>query len=275
MEIKYKNYSSELFKSEIGSKFLSSYFINPQIEEKYLSHLIDTMKYLHLSYFILGLLTIIAILIYGMILKFNLIFAIVNSVNVILTIISMIAYYFTKTPYRKSYIQLGSMILINISIITNCLFFYMMELEEFRILRIIYCLILIKNLSLLIWSRIIFIVSVILCLINLGCFVFCICTFKKFKVSIVDEIVLEILVSLVTFYIKKYYDYAMRLNFIERIKFVEHFIYSKKLVNDMNGFHISYCKNNLVYMNDNMKSLVDHLIRDNEINEIKGIINFY
>ncbi len=253
---------SKLFKSskEIKTKILTSFFVDENIERNYLSFIIENMKNLVLFYFSIIILIYITMITYGLFIIELEIFFMINGIFLIITLILFILYFFIKCPFKRSWIELSIFLLFSISLIINSYSFYYMNFEEFRVLRIIYCLILIKNISLLIWSRTIFWVSALFCLMNLSFFSIWIIIFKNFKTSIIDEIVIEILFSFISFFIKKFNDSNLRITFLERIKYKEYFDYNKKLINCMSGLHFTFSDKRLIYMNDNIKSLLNNLM---------------
>lgn len=251
--------------SEIKTKYFTSRFKDPKLEENYLSHLLQNMKNLTVTYMILLILTYVAMIIYGsFVIKIHFFF-IVNSICLLLTLIFTLIYLLIDSPIIKSYIELTCFFLLSVDLITNSYSFKEMNYEDYRALRIIYILIILKNLSLLIWSQTVFIFWLLFSLLNITYFILCITVFKFFNTSLIDEIAIEILTSLLSFGIKKFFDSVLRITFLERIKLKNYFDYNKKLINCMSGLHITFSGNRLIYMNDNTKSLLSSLM-ENENN---------
>ncbi len=253
---------SQLFKSskEIKTKILTSFFLDENIERNYLSFIIENMSYLVWFYYSIIILIYIAMITYGVFIIKLKIFFIINGIFLIITLILLILYFFIKCPFKRSWIELSIFLLFSIILIINSGIFYYMNFEEFRVLRIIFCLIVIKNISLLIWSRTIFWISALFCLMNLSFLIVWIISFKNFKTTIIDEIVIEIFFSIIGFFIKKFNDSNLRITFLERIKYKEYFDYNKKLINCMSGLHFTFSDKRLIYMNDNTKSLLNNLM---------------
>jgi len=91
---------------------------------------------------------------------------------------------------------------------------------------------------------------------NLAFLIFCTKVFLKDRFSLIDEIAAEAVLTIVGFYIKDFYDRTLRIVFIQKMKFEKLFDYNNNLINCMSGFHLSYYKKKLIYLNDNMKNLV-------------------
>ena len=139
-----------------------------------------------------------------------------------------------------------------------------LDFEDFRVIRLIYCLILIKNLSLLIWSRSNFIVWVIFSAIHITFLIISMIKLEKYNPTLIGEIIFEVLTSIVSFAIKKFFDSALRVTYLQTIKFQKYFDYNKKLINCMSGLHITFSKDRLIYMNDNTKSLINSLMENTD-----------
>jgi len=92
--------------------------------------------------------------------------------------------------------------------------------------------------------------------LNLSFLIYCAKVLSgEHKTSIIDEIAVEIILAIVGFSIKDFYDRTLRIVFIQKIKFENLFDYNNNLLNCMSGYHLSYHNSKLIYMNDNMKSL--------------------
>ena len=143
--------------SEIKTRFLTSRFKDPVLEENYVSHLLKNMKSLIVTYLIMLILVYIALIYYGTLITKLEIYFIVNSICLLITFTLTIIYLSIKDhPYIKSYIELTCYFLFSFNLMITSYTYMELDFENFRVLRIIYCLILIKNLSLLIWSQSIF-----------------------------------------------------------------------------------------------------------------------
>jgi hypothetical protein len=256
--------SNELIRSskEIKTNIFTTSFVDENIEKNYLSFIMENIKNLVCFYFTIISLTYIAMIIYGLFVIKLEIFFIANGISLAITLILFISYFYVNCPFKKSWLEISVFLIFLFSLIINSFSFYYMNFEEFRVLRIIYCVIILIKFSLLIWSRTIFWVSSLICLINVSFLIIWIILLKNFKTSIVDEIAIEILLSIICFVIKKFYDSNLRITFLERIKYQKYFYYNKKLINCMSGLHFTFSENRLIYMNDNIKSLLNSLMND-------------
>jgi len=251
--------------SEIKTRFLTSRFKDPVLEENYVSHLLKNMKSLIVTYLIMLILVYIALIYYGTLITKLEIYFIVNSICLLITFTLTIIYLSIKDhPYIKSYIELTCYFLFSFNLMITSYTYMELDFENFRVLRIIYCLILIKNLSLLIWSQSIFLFWLLFSVFHIIFFTLCVFIFKKFNASIIDEIVIEIITSIISFAIKKFFDSVLRITYLQTIKLQNYFDYNKKLINCMSGFHITFAENRLIYMNDNTKSSLNSLMKNTD-----------
>ena len=138
------------------------------------------------------------------------------------------------------------------------------DTEKHQALRIIHIFIGLKNLSLLIWSRSNFIVWVIFSAIHITFLIISMIKLEKYNPTLIGEIIFKVLTSIVSFAIKKFFDSALRVSYLQTIKFQKYFDYNKKLINCMSGLHISFSKDRLIYMNDNTKSLINSLMENTD-----------
>jgi len=251
--------------SEIKTRFLTSRFKDPVLEENYVSHLLKNMKSLIVTYLIMLILVYIALIYYGTLITKLEIYFIVNSICLLITFTLTIIYLSIKDhPYIKSYIELTCYFLFSFNLMITSYTYMELDFENFRVLRIIYCLILIKNLSLLIWSQSIFLFWLLFSVFHIIFFTLCVFVFKKFNASIIDEIVIEIITSIISFAIKKFFDSVLRITYLQTIKLQNYFDYNKKLINCMSGLHITFAENRLIYLNDNTKSSLNSLMKNTD-----------
>lgn len=258
--------------SEIRTRFFNSSFKDPKLEENYLSHLIQNLKYLTVTIMILCNLMYIFMVFYGVFFINNKVIFIVNSLCLLITLTLIIIYFFIESPYVKSYIEITCFFILSISLIADSYGFMEMDTELFRILRLISALIILKNLSLLIWSQSNFFVWLLFSTLHITFLILCKFIFENLDSSFTSEIILELCSSLISFIIKKFFDSVLRITFLERIKFQKYFDYNKKLINCMSGLHITFSGDQMIYMNDNTKNLLTSLMK-NKIN-FKGNLFF-
>jgi len=250
--------------SEIKTRFLTSRFEDPILEENYLSHILQNMKYLTVTHLILCNIIYISLFIY-----FSTLFQcknmnIINSIIIVTTVILTIAYLLINNPFAKSYIELSCYFLSSISFMVFSYAFMEYDNEKSQALRIIHIFIGLKNLSLLIWSRSNFIVWVLFSTIHILFLIISMIKLEKYNSTLIGEIIFEVFTSIVSFAIKKFFDSALRVTYLQTIKFQKYFDYNKKLINCMSGLHITFSKDRLIYMNDNTKSLINSLMENTD-----------
>jgi len=90
------------------------------------------------------------------------------------------------------------------------------------------------------------------------------CLYKNFHAGLLGQIIIEFFSSIISFIIKKFFDSALRVTYLQTIKFQKYFDYNKKLINCMSGLHITFSKDRLIYMNDNTKSLINSLMENTD-----------
>ncbi len=257
MDNKMKLFSLILnFEEDIKKSWMTMKFNDNILEESFLDYDNNTKAKLKLSVFIFIPFVYLVEIIYGIfIIKPYIVYGTIHSTCLVLHLMLFILFRKIK---HKIYIKiiLYSICVIFISnLIYLVLSYIQMGLEEFRFLRIIYMLILIKNLIyILIMDNNIF-VCLVFFFINSSFFIYCA---KIISTSIVDEITVEIILSTIGFFIKNFYDETLRIVFIQKLKFEKLYDYNNTLINCMSGYHLSYYNNQIVYTNDNLKNLVNY-----------------
>lgn len=88
--------------------------------------------------------------------------------------------------------------------------------------------------------------------------------FVKNSITILDFLY-EFFCFLVTYFFKRYISIYLRRTFLEKYKFQNFFNYCEELICGLNGFHVSFIKNNLAFISPNLKNFIEK----NYINEIK------
>lgn len=245
--------------TEISANFFNSKFKDPMLEKSYMYHLIQNTKFLNIVYFIFGIICYTSAIAFGYDIKI-IIYHIINSACLIITVILTIVYFYNDSPQVRSYTQLICNFLFSASLITITYTFMEMKLDEFWKIRIIYGLILIKNFSMLIWTKSNFVIWSLFCILHISFLIFFNVWFKESKADLFIEIIIEILASVASYTIKKLLDSILRVTFLLRMKFQDYFDYNKKLINAMSGLHITFTGNTLIYMNDNTKKLLNFLM---------------
>ena len=95
------------------------------------------------------------------------------------------------------------------------------------------------------------------------------------KKYIFEDIGIEIITCVISYYIKDNYERQSRDLFIEKFerkKFEKYFEYNKKLVNSMSGLHFTFSKNNLIFSNDNVRNLLKKMLNNKNL---KSNLNFF
>jgi len=131
-----------------------------------------------------------------------------------------------------------------------------MNADVYRILRMMYLQMLIKNLLNVLFMDNSLLISILLALCNFTFFIFYAVNLKEKRSYIFFEISADIILSIVSFFVKKFFDETIRKIFIQKLKFKKLFDYNDNLINCMSGYHLSYYGNKLIYLNENLKNLV-------------------
>lgn len=259
------------FKEDLRRSWLTMKFKDNLIEEKFLQYDSTLKSKMQKSVFIYIPFIYLVELIYGtFIIKPYLTYGIINS----FCLFTHLLLFFLFLKNKKRFWRRIFEYIISIILIFNLIFltfsFVSMQVEDFRILRIIYNQILIKNLVyILIMDNNLF-VSLFFFLCNLSFLIYCAKVISEHNTSIIDEIAVEAILSIVGFFIKDFYDRTLRVVFIQKIKFEKLFDYNNNLINCMSGYHLSYHKSKLIYLNDNMKTLAQ--FKFDKFSKIKGKI---
>lgn len=253
---------------DIQSFFLTKFFKDPKIEQKYITLLISNNKSLKLLFLIFYLTFYTITFIYGLsnAIKLEVFYIIILGCS-IGTIISAIFYLFViKCPYVKGWIELLIIFLYFLFISSSIFCFVESKMNEARIIRLIYSLIASKYLSLLIWSRSKSYIWLIFSLLTIAVLVLKNAVFKKNNEYLADELIIEVVCFLMSFTTKNSNDSSLRFSFLQGIKFQEYFNYNKNLINNMTGLHMTFSGNDLIYMNDNIKNLLKTFMVNGKFN---------
>jgi len=177
--------------------------------------------------------------------------------------------FYKNTPFVKSYFEVIAYLLFWISLLLTLIcFMNEEEIIELEILRMITSMIIIKNFSLILWSRLNFFVWIFLTMLNLGTIILC---SSFLKGNIFEHFAVELITFLISFSFKIYYDFASRSDFLVIHKLKNELEYNKKLINSMSGLHITFSGDKLKFMNDNVKNLVEKF---NKNNKLRSNFNF-
>lgn len=254
--------------SDFETKFFTTTFKDPEIERKFLTHLLNNTKNLNLIFFISYILIYIAMIVYGFI---NNIKTYIFYINISISLINSVVFYIlysckAKSPFTKSNLELFIISFLFLCFVSNIFCFIESKLNSVIITRVIYIFMFSKYLTLLVWSRCKFYVWVIFALISIAILAIVSHAFENYKgenIGILSTI--EILSFILVFCVRKFYDAAMRISFLQMIKYMKFFDYNKNLINCMSGFHMTFSGNKMIYMNDNIKSLLEALMDNNDI----------
>jgi len=252
---------------KIQSRYFTPCFKDPLLEEKYLTNILSKKNYIFLAFLIIFIFSEIGMIIYGSFYIKNpelaTIFYCFSSLCLVgNAILSFLYYWFVKSPSKKSFMELASIILFTISLITY-LFSFIVEGVEFNFTRIIYLLIFSKYFSLLIWSQTHFLVWAYFFACDVAVIITCSFVSKKY---IFEDIGVEIIICIFSFILKKNSDLLNRNYFVENFKkqkYKEYFEYSKKLINSMSGLHMTFSTRKLIYTNDNVRNLLKKMMASN------------
>ena len=252
---------------KIQSRYFTPCFKDPLLEEKYLTNILSKKNYIFIAFLIIFILTEIGMIIYGSFYIKNpelaTIFYCFSSLCLVgNAILSFLYYWFVKSPSKKSFMELASIILFTLSLITY-LFSFIAEGVEFNFTRIIYLLIFSKYFSLLIWSKTHFFVWAYFFACDVAVIITCSFVSKKY---IFEDIGVEIIICIFSFILKKNSDLLNRNYFVENFKkqkYKEYFEYSKKLINSMSGLHMTFSTRKLIYTNDNVRNLLKKMMASN------------
>lgn len=260
---------NEMIKSttELKTKYFTTSFKDEEMETNYLTYHLENKKIQTVIYIVILILSHVSSIISGIFLKINLfLYYLVNSICLLTTCFALALYFVVKSPRRKCYIELLCFIMFTISVMSNSYCLLKMNSESESVMRILYVMIIVSNLSLLIWTQTNFVIWLIICLLKNGYFVLLISLSKEFKSRVSGyEIASDILASICFFGVKKFYDNVIRITFLQRIKYQNFFNYNRNLINCMSGFHLTFSSNGLIYMNDNTRNLVNDLMGDKKI----------
>ena len=261
------SYEKENLSPEIKMKYMTPIFNDPFFERDYLSDVIQKGKTLFYFYSIIIILVNIGLLIYGCFYTSNKAFYISLGTFIGVNILLIIVHSRIDSLIPKSYLQITNYLTIWISLIVTLFCFIFEEnILETKKTRLISLIILIKNFSLLIWSRTNIFLWITFFFINLAVIL---SSSFLMKDHIFEDITVEIITCVASFGMRNYYDYALRNSFLEINKFKSKFEYSEKLINSMSGLHITFSGNRLVFMNDNVKSL---LLKMNKSDKLRSKI---
>lgn len=263
MENQNLNREHKIYSSfEIKNLFFLA-FKDSLIEENYLTYVYKTGIWFKNFYLAIYILSHIILLIYGIYLKSSFVYFITVGICLACTITFTVIKNELNSLFHIINCEIIAYFLLWISLLSVLICFIIEKnVSETQITRIIYLLVLIKNFSLILWSRLNYILWIIPCFINIGIIIFCSFFMKN---HIFEDIVVEIITSLTCFGIKIFYDSILRKNFLEREEFKNILEYYKKLINSMSGLHITFSGNKLFNINDNVKSLI------NKINKNKNL----
>lgn len=250
---------AEMIKS--SSEFITKYFISsfkdPLIEKNYLTHIQRNLKSLRILYFFVYIITYFFLCINGFITTKNSLLIYINSIFLVITITLAIVYYITESPHCRSLIEISCLVLKYIDLAILIYILIKEKHEEKIILQHFYYLIVYTVLSLFIWSKTIFFVWLIFNISNGVMMVSYELTKDQLNEITGFDIFVKILGFFISYWIKKFYDSVVRINFLQKIKLEKFFDYNKKLIYCMSGLHITFGGNRLIYMNDNVNYLLD------------------
>lgn len=236
-------------------KIFSKLFNEHTLEENFQCYIKQTQNNLIYLIMLIYFLSNCSLLIYCCFMTSKIIFIILLGISIGINLVLMLVYLKLNSVFIKSIFELCCYFLLWISLII-ILFLMINEEEnilESKITRIISFIIIFKNISLVLWSRISYFIWFFFSLINIGIIITYIVLSEN---SEFEDIVIEMITCLICFGIKKYYDTALRSTFSEMNKFQNEKENQKNLINSMSGLHITFSGNKLIAMNDNVKSLL-------------------
>ena len=143
----------------------------------------------------------------------------------------------------------------------------------FLLSRLVYLLIVIKNIFFFFIPSSCFLISSFLCLINVSYFAFIISFINQNQIYNFYDILLEIFLSTITYFIKRSSEEITRNTFIEKFKFEIFYNYCDNLIDGLNGFHVSFKNKEIVYINKFLKEELNKI--QFEKNEILDEEKFY
>ena len=99
--------------------------------------------------------------------------------------------------------------------------------------------------------------SIIFCLVLCGCIFFSLFHMSTDEYNLLNELCIEIVISIFIYFSKKFYDLLNRSHFMNKFKYENFFNYCADTIDSMNGLHFSVSNKKLIFMNKNLRNYLE------------------
>lgn len=172
-----------------------------------------------------------------------------------LDLIIVVIYFLVNNKNLKKFFEYFKFFLYFMCILSIGSYYINHTNDSFKILRIIYILIFVKNLLYLVIMDNSIFLSVLIFMISCGFLMYCNLN-KQFENLFTMEICLELIISFIMYFFKDYIDKLTRITYLNKHKFKQFFFYSNDIIAGIEGMHFTYINHKLAFVNKNLKSFI-------------------